>query len=165
MFTRKNAPPKKKFDRYWTIHVSFRVLTRFYYSHLKKNCPDPGCHVFFHEYWTKNVTFRVLTKFYTKVIKKAPPSGHVFQQARTILALIQDIILTIVSLTKFHEDWTINMTSKTYKCEQELPCPWWPCFQKPGTIFKLVHDNIRTHVLTTIHEDMTINVASIVLTR
>ncbi|KAH3815828.1 hypothetical protein DPMN_144360 [Dreissena polymorpha] len=107
----------------------------------------------------------MLTKFYTKVIKKAPPSGgHVFQQARTILELIQDIILTIV-LTKFREDWTINISDAIIRQKPKMPCSWWPCFQKPGTLFKLVHDNIRTHVLTTIHEDMTLNVASIVLTR
>ncbi|KAH3754654.1 hypothetical protein DPMN_189335 [Dreissena polymorpha] len=30
----------------WTITVASRVLTRFYYSHIKNNAPPPGGHVF-----------------------------------------------------------------------------------------------------------------------
>ncbi|KAH3753812.1 hypothetical protein DPMN_188462 [Dreissena polymorpha] len=36
------------------------------------------------------------------------PGGHVFQPTGTILELIQDIIWTNL-LTKFHEDWAINV--------------------------------------------------------
>ncbi|KAH3845658.1 hypothetical protein DPMN_087940 [Dreissena polymorpha] len=66
-----------------TINVASRVLTRFYYSHIRKNALPLGSHVFqantnlltiFHEDWTINVASRVLT------IKNASPSGgHVFQ--------------------------------------------------------------------------------------
>ena len=110
------------------------MLTRFYYSHIRKNAPPPGGHVFqptgiifeliqdiigmnlltkFHEDKTINVASRVLTRFYYSHIRKnAPPLGsHVFQANVTIFELIQDIIETNL-LTKFHEDWTINVASR-----------------------------------------------------
>ncbi|KAH3897875.1 hypothetical protein DPMN_022071 [Dreissena polymorpha] len=61
---------------------------------------------------------------------------RVFQQTRTIFKLIQDIIKT--NLTKFHEDWTINVTLRVKN------------FLPTGSHF---------------HEDQTINVAFTVLTR
>ncbi|KAH3696564.1 hypothetical protein DPMN_084040 [Dreissena polymorpha] len=126
------------FRTHWTINVASRVLTRFYYSHIRKNtpknAPPPGGHVFqptgiilefvqdiigmnlltkFHEDQTINVASRVLTRFYYSHIRKnAPPLGsHVFQANVTIFELIQDII-DINLLTKFHEDWTINVSSR-----------------------------------------------------
>ncbi|KAH3720058.1 hypothetical protein DPMN_062951 [Dreissena polymorpha] len=48
-------------------------------------------------------------------------------------------------LTKFYEDWTINV--------------------KTGTIFELIQDIIGTNLLTKFHEDRTINMASRLLTR
>ncbi|KAH3822824.1 hypothetical protein DPMN_124615 [Dreissena polymorpha] len=119
-----------KFHEDRKINIASRVLTKFYYSHIWKNAPAPGGHVFqptniifklvqdiiemnlltkFHEDWTINVASRVLTRFcYSHIRKNAPPLGsHVFQANVTIFELIQDIIKTNL-LTKFHEDWTIN---------------------------------------------------------
>ncbi|KAH3782977.1 hypothetical protein DPMN_160902 [Dreissena polymorpha] len=108
-----------KFHEDRKINVASRVLTRFYYSHIQKNAPPPGGHVFlptgiifklvqdiigmklltkFHEDQTINVASRVLT-------------SHVFQVNVTIFELIQDIIKTNL-LTKFHDDWTINVASR-----------------------------------------------------
>ncbi|KAH3730502.1 hypothetical protein DPMN_056492 [Dreissena polymorpha] len=115
-----------KFHEDWTINVAPRPY--------KEKCPTPGGHVFqpngiifeliqdiigmnlltkFYEDQTINVASRVLTRFYYSHIKKnAPPlSSHVFQANVTIFELIQDIIETNL-LTKFHEDWTINVTSR-----------------------------------------------------
>ncbi|KAH3796487.1 hypothetical protein DPMN_150055 [Dreissena polymorpha] len=102
LLTRKNAPPPSgnvfqptgiifelvqdiigmnlltKFHEDPTINVASRVLTRFYYSHIRKNVLLLG--------------------------------SHVFQANVTIFKLIQDIIETNL-LTKFHEDWTINVAS------------------------------------------------------
>ena len=123
-----------KFHTDWTIKVASRVLTRFYYSHIRKIAPPFGSHVFqakltifkliqdisgtnllskFHEDRKINVASRVLTRFYYSHIRKnAPPLGsHVFQANVTIFELIQDIIETNL-LTKFHEDWTINVDSR-----------------------------------------------------
>jgi hypothetical protein len=123
-----------KFHEDWTKNGTSTVLTRFYYSHIRKTATPPGSHVFqptgtifelvqdiigthvltkFHEDWTKNVTSRVLTRFYYSHIRKTatPPGGHVFQPTGTIFELVQDIIGTHV-LSKFHEDWTINVASR-----------------------------------------------------
>ncbi|KAH3747794.1 hypothetical protein DPMN_182226 [Dreissena polymorpha] len=153
---------------------------------LEKNAPPLGSHVFqakvtifeliqdisetnllskFHEDRTINVASRV---------KNAPPLGcHVFQANVTIFELIQDIIKTNL-LTIFHQDWTINVASrvltrfyysliKPYK--EKCPAPWRPCFQANVTIFELIQDIIKTHLLTIFHQDWTINVTSRVLTR
>ena len=106
-----------KFYEDQTINVTSRVLTRFYFSHIRKTSTPPGGHVYqqirtifkliqdiirtdvlikFHEDWTINVTCRMLTKFYLSHIRKTatPPGGRVFQQTRTIFEIIQDIIRT-----------------------------------------------------------------------
>ncbi|KAH3808901.1 hypothetical protein DPMN_137261 [Dreissena polymorpha] len=126
---------------------------------------------------------------------------RVFQQTRTIFKLIQDIIKT--NLTKFHEDWTINVTLRvknvlptgshfhedqainvafTEKCQpkpsfyfiQDIKYPdkfhedWTihvtfgvlTSFYYSQTIFELVQDIIGTILLTKVHKDRTINVAS-----
>ncbi|KAH3888383.1 hypothetical protein DPMN_012416 [Dreissena polymorpha] len=88
--------------------------------------------------------------------KNAPPLGsHVFQANVTIFELIQDIIETNL-LTKFHEDWTINVASRVFTSH---------VFQANVTFFVLIQDIIQTNLLTKFHEDWTINVASRVLTR
>ncbi|KAH3695578.1 hypothetical protein DPMN_083039, partial [Dreissena polymorpha] len=169
-----------KFHDDGTVNVASRVLTRFYYSHIRKNAPPLGSHVFqaniiifeliqdiietnllttFHEDWTINVASRVLTRFYY---------SH---------------IITTNLLTKFPDDWKINMTSRVLTRKNALP-PWWPyltinvasrvknapplgrhVFQANITIFEVIQDINKTNLLTIFHEDRTINVASRVLTR
>ncbi|KAH3827651.1 hypothetical protein DPMN_129591 [Dreissena polymorpha] len=105
----------------------------------------------------KNVASRVLTR------KNAPPLGsHVFQANIIIFELIQDIIETNL-LTKFHEDWTINVASRPYK--EKCPIPGGHVFKPTKTIFKLMQDIIGTHLLTKFHDDRKKNVTSRVLTR
>ncbi|KAH3794976.1 hypothetical protein DPMN_148519 [Dreissena polymorpha] len=107
--------------------VASRVLTR-------KNAPPSGSHVFqatgiifylaqniigmnlltkFHEDQTINVASRVLTRFYYSHIKKnaTPLGSHVFQANVTIFDLIHLDIIEKNLLTKFHEDWKINVAS------------------------------------------------------
>ncbi|KAH3712622.1 hypothetical protein DPMN_072374 [Dreissena polymorpha] len=164
--TRKNAPPPggnvfqptgivfelvqdiirinllTKFHEDLTINVASKVLTRFYYSHIRKNAPPLGSHVFqakLHEDRNINVASRVLT------MKNAPPpGGHVFQPTDIIFELVQDII-GMNLLTKLHEDQTINVASRV---KNAPPL-----------------DIIETNLLTKFHEDWTINVASRELTR
>ncbi|KAH3715919.1 hypothetical protein DPMN_058635 [Dreissena polymorpha] len=65
-------------------------------------------------------------------------------------------------LPKFHEDWTINVTSR-----QNCPVPWPPgghVFKRTGTILKLSRDIIETNLMTKFHEDWTKNKTSRVLT-
>ncbi|KAH3700878.1 hypothetical protein DPMN_075859 [Dreissena polymorpha] len=116
-----------KFHKDWIINVTSRVLTR-------KNATPPCSH--FHEHWTK---FYYTLKPY-KVNCHAPWRPY--------------IIGTHV-LTKFHEDWTKNVTSR----ETATP-PGSHVFQPTRTIFELVQDIIITNVLTKFHENWTINVTS-----
>ncbi|KAH3773271.1 hypothetical protein DPMN_174630 [Dreissena polymorpha] len=115
-----------KFHEDWTINVASRV----------KNAPPLGSNVFqakFHEDWKINVASRVLTRKnappprgghtinVASRVKNAPPLGsHVFQANVKIFELIQDIIETNL-LTKFHEDWTINVASKELKRQMLTP--------------------------------------------
>ncbi|KAH3781506.1 hypothetical protein DPMN_159336 [Dreissena polymorpha] len=149
-----------KFHEDRTINVASRVLTRFYNSHIRKNAPPLGSHVFqsnvtifeliqdiietnlltiFHEDWTINVASRVFTR------KNAPPlCSHVFQANVTIFELIQDIIQTNV-LTKFHEDWTINAASRV--------------------LTRFYYNINETNVLTKFHDDWAAILTSRVFTR
>ncbi|KAH3877948.1 hypothetical protein DPMN_001828 [Dreissena polymorpha] len=150
--------PLTKFHEDRKINVASRVLTR-------KNAPPPGSHMNlltkFHEDRTLNVTSRVLTRFYYSHIRKnAPPLGsHFFQANIIIFELIQDIIETNL-LTKFHEDWTINVASRG-KCH----APGGHVFKATKTIFKLIQDIIGTNLQTKFPDDRKINVTSRVLTR
>ncbi|KAH3736025.1 hypothetical protein DPMN_042585, partial [Dreissena polymorpha] len=148
-------------------HVVYRTATIFELSQdiLRTNVPTK-----FREDWNKIVTST----------KNCPAhGGHVFLRTGTIFKLSRDICRKNVMtkeltrktdpphwrpyligtnvLTKFHEDWTKNVTPRPYK-ENHV-------FQPTRTIFELVQVIIRTHVLTKFHEDWTINVASSMFTR
>ncbi|KAH3794799.1 hypothetical protein DPMN_148338 [Dreissena polymorpha] len=115
----------------------------------------------FHEDWTINVTLRV---------KNFLPTGSHFHEDQTInvaftvltsqpkpsFLLIQDIKYS----EKFHEDWTINVTFGPYMYYEKCPNPGGHVFQPTRTIFELVQDIIGTILLTKVHKDRTINVAS-----
>ena len=87
--------------------MTSRVLTRFYFSHIRKNATSPGGHVFkwiaiifelspdiistniltkFHKHWTKNVTYSVLTRFYYSHKGKLsrPPAAMFFNRPEPI---------------------------------------------------------------------------------
>ncbi|KAH3795970.1 hypothetical protein DPMN_149533 [Dreissena polymorpha] len=92
-----------------------------------------------------------------------PHCGHVFQTTETIFELVQDIIRSNVQ-TKFHEDWTINVTLRVLTRKNALP-PNGNVFQPTGSYFELFQYFVGTTILTTLHKDRTIRVASSVLTR
>ena len=106
-------------------------------------------------------------------MKTGPPPGyHVFQRTQTIFKIRRAITRTNV-LTKFHEDWTINGTSKSVKkfllqfyshIWETAPHPGGHVFQRNWTIFELSGEIIKTNAIPKFHEDWTINVTSIVLT-
>ncbi|KAH3775328.1 hypothetical protein DPMN_176729 [Dreissena polymorpha] len=161
------------------INQASRVLTRFYYSHIMKNDPPPGSHVFqptgiIFELVQDIIGMNLLTKFHedrtvnvASRVKNAPPLGsHVFQANIIICELIQDIIETNL-LTIFHEDWTMNVVSRVltgcyyshiYPYKEKCPAPG-------GHIFELIEDIIGTNLLTKFHEDRVINETSRVVTR
>ncbi|KAH3791686.1 hypothetical protein DPMN_145175 [Dreissena polymorpha] len=114
------------------INVTSRVLTR-------KNAPPPGSHVFqptdiIFEHFHDIIGLNLLTNKCDLSMKNAPPLG-----SHTNL------------LTKFHEDWTINVASRVL-ARKNAPRLGSHVFQA------------NTNLLTKFHEDWTINVASRVLT-
>ncbi|KAH3788779.1 hypothetical protein DPMN_166927 [Dreissena polymorpha] len=146
------------------------VLTKFHENwsfHIEKCPPPPGGHVF-SPIWTIFKLVRdlnktnVLTNFYddwAKIVqtsmmigqklKTAPPPGsHVIQLTRTIFKLNSHIKETNV-LTKFHENWAKNVTSRVEKCSPtggHVFSPIW-------TIFDFIRDINITNVLTNFHDD------------
>ncbi|KAH3696135.1 hypothetical protein DPMN_083598 [Dreissena polymorpha] len=169
MLTRTNAPPPcghvfqpiciifelvqaiivmnllTKFHEDRTINKASRVLTRFYYSHIRKNAPPLGNHCL------QGFTIAI----YGHIRKNAPPLGSLpcFSGKRklTIFKLIQDIIQTNL-LTKFHEDWTINVASRVLT-RKTAPPPGGHVFSPIWTIFELVRDINATNVLIKFHDD------------
>ncbi|KAH3872833.1 hypothetical protein DPMN_036056 [Dreissena polymorpha] len=170
---RKNATPPDiirailvtKFHEDQTKNLSLRVLTM-------KNAPQPdiiGTNLLknFHDDRNMNVASRV--KNASPPLKFHP--NYVFQATGIIFKLVQDIIGKNLLLT-FHDDRKINVASRVLTRKNTpppwrpcfpyiaMPRPWLPCFQATGIIFKLVQDIIRTNLLTKIHDDRTINMAS-----
>ncbi|KAH3891420.1 hypothetical protein DPMN_015520 [Dreissena polymorpha] len=174
----------------WTKgdHVVLRVITRFFYSQINKTAPPPvsitgrtNILTKFHEDWTLNVTpnllivahfqgpvslvhnhhmaiQEVITRFfYSQINKTAPPPVSI--TGRTNI------------LTKFHEDWTLNVTPNL-PINENGPSLWQqsiittdvltkktappPCihvFSQTSTIFEVRRVIIRTNVLTNLNED------------
>ncbi|KAH3697686.1 hypothetical protein DPMN_085192 [Dreissena polymorpha] len=134
-----------KFYEDWTINVTMRVFTNFYFSHIRKNALLPGSHAsrvltIINCNQTINVASRVLTR------KNAPPHcGNVSQATGTIFQIVQDFIRTNI-LTK--------VLTRFY---------YGHVFQPTATIFELVQDIIGINFLD--NKYRTINVASRLLTR
>ncbi|KAH3848226.1 hypothetical protein DPMN_090585 [Dreissena polymorpha] len=138
---RKNTPPGghetnvlTKFHEDWANNVSSRLFTCFHYIHIEKTAPPPGGHVF-----PPIMIIFELAKNVTSTV------GHVFLPIRTIFKLNRHIQKTHV-LTKFHEDWTKNVTSRVFTCfhyihiEKTAPPTWRPYINE-------------TNVLTKFHDD------------
>ncbi|KAH3890074.1 hypothetical protein DPMN_014144 [Dreissena polymorpha] len=116
-------------------------ITRYYWDNLL---------IKFHEDRKINVASRVLTR------KNAPPpGGHVFQPTGIIFELVQYII-EMNFMTKFNEDWTINVASRV----KNAPPLGSHVFQAKVTIFELIQDIIGTNLLSKFHDDWKINVVS-----
>ncbi|KAH3695614.1 hypothetical protein DPMN_083071 [Dreissena polymorpha] len=115
----------------------------------------------------------LLTNFHEDqtINEKCPPLGsHVFQANITIFELNRHIHKTHV-LTKFHEDWTKNATSRVFTCfhnihiEKTAPPPGGHVFSPIWTILELVRDINETNVSTKFHDDWTKLLTSRVFTR
>ncbi|KAH3755747.1 hypothetical protein DPMN_190446 [Dreissena polymorpha] len=150
-----------KFQNDWTIKIIFRVLTRFYYSHIRKK-PAPWWPYIIetdllskiHENGTIYVASRVQKASTLVAIFFNRPESfwNSFDEDRTIhlASLVKnappyDIIGTNI-VTKFHEDRTMN---------EKHPAGG-HVFQPTGR-FELVQDIIGTNIVTIFHEDRTMN--------
>ncbi|KAH3805251.1 hypothetical protein DPMN_133548 [Dreissena polymorpha] len=89
---------------------------------------------------------------------KLPPGSHAIQLTGTIFELNSRIKETNV-LTKFHENWAKNVTSRVFACfhnihiEKNAPPTGGHVFLPIWTIFELVRDINKTNALTNCHDD------------
>ncbi|KAH3871559.1 hypothetical protein DPMN_034764 [Dreissena polymorpha] len=130
--------------RVFTSFSRKNLLTKCHEDWAKnvKKTPPPGGHVFLpirtiYELNCRIQETNVLTKFHKDWAKNktAPsPGGHVFPLITTIFKLIRDIYITNAKnvtsrvkktpsgshetnfLTKFHEDWAKNVSSRLFIC-------------------------------------------------
>ncbi|KAH3862468.1 hypothetical protein DPMN_025435 [Dreissena polymorpha] len=106
--------------------IGTNLLTKFHDDRTKnvasrKKCPTPGGHVC----QPTGIIFELVQDMMGRIFfltrKNAPPPGsHVFQTTATIFKHVQDIIETNL-LTKFHEDRTINVTSRVLTRQMLTP--------------------------------------------
>ncbi|KAH3797547.1 hypothetical protein DPMN_151130 [Dreissena polymorpha] len=140
-----------KFHQNWAKNVTCTVFTCFHYIHIEKNAPPTGGHVF-SPIWTIFKLVRDINK--TNCLQ----GSHVIQRTGTIFELNSHIKETNV-LTKFHENWAKNVTSRVFTCfhyihlENDAPPTGGHVFSPFWTIFELVRDINKTNVLTNFHDD------------
>ncbi|KAH3886900.1 hypothetical protein DPMN_010913 [Dreissena polymorpha] len=177
-----------------------REINKTNCSITRKNAPPPwrpyiyktNLFTKFHDDWANNVTSRVFTSFFYYInIRKLlppPPGSHVIQLTGTIFELNSCIKETNV-LTKFHENWAKNVTSRVFTyfnnihIEKNAPptgvhvfSPIWTIsisseisikpifFQRTGTTFELNRHIIKANILTKFHENWAKNVTFRVFT-
>ncbi|KAH3752594.1 hypothetical protein DPMN_187215 [Dreissena polymorpha] len=122
----------------------------------------------FHKDRTINVASRISPEQSGKLTH--PPGNHVFKRTGTIFKLNSCILKTKI-LSKFHEDWTKNVTSRVFTCfhhihiEKTAPPTGGHVFSRIWTIFKLIREINKTNVLTNFHDDWAKIVTSRVFTR
>ena len=80
------------------------MLTRFYQSHIRKNAPPPGSHVF-----QANVTIFELIKYII--------------ETNLLIKFFEDWTINVLSrvLTRFYY-------SRILPYNEKFPAPWQPCF-------------------------------------
>ncbi|KAH3831245.1 hypothetical protein DPMN_104507 [Dreissena polymorpha] len=82
------------------------------------------------------------------ILTRTPCAGsHIFQQTGTIISKLSQGILSTNVLTKFHEDLTINVTSRVLTRKYHPP----PLRIYFLTIFKHIQDIIKSNDLTKFH--------------
>ncbi|KAH3843552.1 hypothetical protein DPMN_117073 [Dreissena polymorpha] len=122
-----------KFHENWTKHVTFRVLTSFYYSNMRKYAPPP----FFIN--------REVPDFRTINVASRNNWQLCFSSNRNHFRTLRRYHYL---LTKFYDDWKINVTSRlftrfynSHMRKNSLPSGC-HVFQPTRIIFELVQDII-----------------------
>ncbi|KAH3829499.1 hypothetical protein DPMN_131495 [Dreissena polymorpha] len=121
----------------------------FFLTHLNHSLTFPR--------YAKIVLSTLFTCFYYIHIKKSAssPGGHVFALITIIFKLFRDIHITYETsvLTKCHEDWTKNVSSRLFTFsldtkKENCPNHWQPCFPPIMTIFELARDIYKIEEMT-----------------
>ncbi|KAH3891929.1 hypothetical protein DPMN_016039 [Dreissena polymorpha] len=137
---RDGSPPDKATCKLCFTDVAYPNTS----ATTQKTAPPPCGHA-------KNVTSRENDP--------PPPGGYAFLPILTIFKLNRHIQKAHV-LTKFHEDWTKNVTSRVFTCfhyihiEKTAPPPGGHVFSPILTIYELVPDINDINVLTKFHDDL-----------
>ncbi|KAH3821833.1 hypothetical protein DPMN_123601 [Dreissena polymorpha] len=143
--------PSYQRNKYWTKNVSYRLFSCFHYIHIEKTAPPPGGHVF--QMFT---TIFKLVRYPHKQLTPTPRGGHVCLPIQTIFELNLRIQETN-PLTKVHEDWTKNVTSRFHNdwakivtsrvfTRNTAPPPGGHVFQRTLTIFELNQHIIKSNI-------------------
>ncbi|KAH3844447.1 hypothetical protein DPMN_086705 [Dreissena polymorpha] len=169
----------------WVLNVTFKIFK------LDRDIIGTNLLTKFHEDLTINVASTVFTnkcgrtdRRWTNPVTKA----HLTDGQTTDKDQSQKLTLAIrktapypwqIFLTKFHENWAKNVTSRVLTCfyyihiEKNAPPTLQPCLKTAPptgghtiilTNFELDRDFIGTKLLTKFHDNLTINVASRVFT-
>ncbi|KAH3845365.1 hypothetical protein DPMN_087645 [Dreissena polymorpha] len=133
----------------------------FHYSHIMKNAPPRGSHIF----QPTGIIFEIIQDIIgMNLLTKVHEDRTVNVASREKChAPWKPYIIETNNLTKSHEDWTINVASRPYM--EKYPAPGGHVFEATKTIFQLVQDIIWKNLLTKFPDDRKINVTSRVLTR
>ncbi|KAH3809931.1 hypothetical protein DPMN_138313 [Dreissena polymorpha] len=142
----------------WSLEC-YQDFTKAIYSHIWKNAPPLGSHVFQAKVTIfeliKDISgMNLLSKFHedrkinVASRDKCPASWRpCFSTTGIIFELVQDII-GMNLLTKFHEDQTINVASTIYShIRKNAPPLGSHVIQANVTIFELIQDIIKTRPL------------------
>ncbi|KAH3836790.1 hypothetical protein DPMN_110165 [Dreissena polymorpha] len=133
-----------------------------------KTAPLRGSHVFlligiicelFHDDWAKNSCYSTdRNHFLNSHIKETCVLTKFHENwAKNVTSRVFTYINKTNVLTNFHDDWAKIVTSRV----KTAPPTGGHVFQRTGTTFELNHHIIKTNkLLTKFHEDRTINVAS-----
>ncbi|KAH3825951.1 hypothetical protein DPMN_127838 [Dreissena polymorpha] len=164
VFTRKTATPTgSHLHEDWALNVTSTVFK------LDRDFIGANLLTKFHEDRTINVASRVFTnkcgrmKDGQRPVTKAHLSKQMDRQT--------DGQTETKVLTKFHENWAQNVTSRVLTCfhykhiEKNAPPTGGHVFSPIWTIFKLVREINKTNVLTNFHDDWAKIVTSRVFTR
>ncbi|KAH3842914.1 hypothetical protein DPMN_116418 [Dreissena polymorpha] len=168
VFTRKTAPLTggHVFQRTGTTFelnqhfIKTNILTNF---ELDRDFIGPKLLTQFHEDRKINMASRVFTNKCGRTDRRRTKTGHKSSPEQsgvteTIFELNSRIKETNV-LTKFHENWGKNVTSRVLTCfhcihiEKNAPPTGGHVFSPISTIVELVQDINKTNVLTNFHDD------------
>ncbi|KAH3713565.1 hypothetical protein DPMN_073357 [Dreissena polymorpha] len=167
-----------KFHENWAKNVTSRVFTCLNYIHIEKNAPPTGGHVYHLSRPFSNLSevsikpmFLPTFMMIGQKLKTAPLWQPCYStdrnHFRTQLSYQGNKINV---LTKFHENWAKNVTSRVFTCfyyihiEKNAPPTGSHVFSPIWTIFELVRDINKTNVLTNFHDDWAKIVTSRVFT-
>ncbi|KAH3848131.1 hypothetical protein DPMN_090481 [Dreissena polymorpha] len=137
------------------------------FSNFHKEClRSVNARVFTNQMWTNRRRTKTNSKIWAIRKTAPPPGGHFYNDLpKYVTSRVETNVLT-----KFHEIWAKNVTSRVFTCfhyihiQKKCPAHWRPCFSPIWTILELFRDINKTNVFSNFKYDWAKNVTSSVLT-